>query len=135
VRNRCYMCHCSVLYRCTVYQLMFRLITGIKTTFTVYNSEFKHWRTLGCSYYSGAIPIKRRKLFRFPIKKSNKFQISSVLYTSCKEQARDAEQWRTERGVWGVQTPPPPKFRSFDKVEPDCKSRGKCLVFLFQHPN
>ena len=31
--------------------------------------------------------------------------------------------------------PPPPKFRSFDKVEPDCKLSGKCLVFLFQHPN
>ena len=30
---------------------------------------------------------------------------------------------------------PPPKFRSFDKVEPDCKLSGKCLVFLFQHPN
>ena len=33
----------------------------------------------------------------------------------------------------GVQTPP--KFRSFDRVEPDCKLSGKCLVFLFQHPN
>ena len=30
---------------------------------------------------------------------------------------------------------PPPKFRSFDKVEPDCKLSRKCLVFLFQHPN
>jgi hypothetical protein len=29
----------------------------------------------------------------------------------------------------------PPKFRSFDKVEPDCKLSRKCLVFLFQHPN
>ena len=28
-----------------------------------------------------------------------------------------------------------PKFRSFDKVEPHCKLSGKCLVFLFQHPN
>jgi hypothetical protein len=35
----------------------------------------------------------------------------------------------------GVQTPFPQKFRSFDKVEPDCKLSGKCLVFLFQHPN
>jgi hypothetical protein len=36
----------------------------------------------------------------------------------------------------GVLNPsPPPKFRSFDKVEPDCKLSGKCLVFLFQHPN
>ena len=43
-------------------------------------------------------------------------------------------QWRTEGGGWGVQ-PPSPKFRSFDKVEPDCKLSGKCLVFLFQHPN
>ena len=29
----------------------------------------------------------------------------------------------------------PPKFQSFDKVEPGCKLSGKCLVFLFQHPN
>ena len=36
-------------------------------------------------------------------------------------------------GGWSVQTPP--KFRSFDKVEPDCKLSRKCLVFLFQHPN
>ena len=35
----------------------------------------------------------------------------------------------------GVQFPPPRKFRSFDKVEPDCKLSGKCLVFLFQLPN
>jgi len=39
-----------------------------------------------------------------------------------------------QREVWGVQ-PPPPKFRSFDKVESDSKLRGKCLVFFFQHPN
>ena len=40
-------------------------------------------------------------------------------------------------GVWGVQPPPPhpPKFRSFDKAAFDCKLSGKCLVFLFQHPN
>ena len=36
---------------------------------------------------------------------------------------------------WGVQHPQNPKFRSFDKVETDCKLSGKCLVFLFQHPN
>jgi hypothetical protein len=30
---------------------------------------------------------------------------------------------------------PPPKFRIFDRVEPGCKLSGKCLVFLFQHPN
>jgi hypothetical protein len=36
-------------------------------------------------------------------------------------------------GVWSIQTPP--KFRSFDTVEPDCKLSGKCLVFVFQHPN
>jgi hypothetical protein len=30
---------------------------------------------------------------------------------------------------------PPPKILKFYKVEPDCKLSGKCLVFLFQHPN
>ena len=39
------------------------------------------------------------------------------------------------RGGLGFSTPPPPKFRSFDKVEPDCELSGKCLVFVFQHPN
>jgi hypothetical protein len=34
-----------------------------------------------------------------------------------------------------VFNPPPPKFRSFDEVEPDCKLSGKGLMFLFQHPN
>ena len=31
-------------------------------------------------------------------------------------------QWRTEggTGVWGVQPPPTPKFRSFDKAAFDC---------------
>ena len=36
--------------------------------------------------------------------------------------------------VWGIQTsspPSPPKFQSFDKVEPVCKLSGKRLVFLF----
>ena len=47
-------------------------------------------------------------------------------------------QWCNGGG--GFQTPPT-KFRSFDKVEPDCKLCRKCLVFLFllnlgrQHPN
>jgi hypothetical protein len=36
--------------------------------------------------------------------------------------------------VWGVQTPPP-EIPKFYRVEPDCKLSGKCLVFLFQHPN
>ena len=35
-------------------------------------------------------------------------------------------QWRTEGGVWGVQTPPP-KFRSFDKDEPNSQFRGKYI--------
>ena len=42
--------------------------------------------------------------------------------------------YRVGGGGGGIQ-PPPPKFRSFDKVEPDCKLNGKCIVFLFQHPN
>jgi hypothetical protein len=36
------------------------------------------------------------------------------------------EQWHTE-GVWGVQTPPPPKFRSFDKAEPNSQFCGKYI--------
>ena len=43
-------------------------------------------------------------------------------------------QWRTEGGGFGVLNPPP-KFQSFDKAAFDCKLSGKCLVFLFQHPN
>jgi hypothetical protein len=39
--------------------------------------------------------------------------------------------------VWGFN--PPPKFRSFDKAEPNSQLRGKyirnCLVFLFHHAN
>jgi hypothetical protein len=31
--------------------------------------------------------------------------------------------------------PPPPEIPKFYKDEPDCKLSGKCLVFLFQHPN
>jgi hypothetical protein len=42
-------------------------------------------------------------------------------------------QWRTEGG--GSNTPPPPEIPKFYKVEPDCKLSGKCLMFLFQHPN
>ena len=37
--------------------------------------------------------------------------------------------------VGGFKPPTLPKFRSFDKVEPDCNWAEKCLVFLFQHPN
>jgi len=37
--------------------------------------------------------------------------------------------------VWGGGSNLPSKFRSFGKVEPDCKLSGKCLVFLFHHPN
>jgi hypothetical protein len=44
-------------------------------------------------------------------------------------------QWRNEGGGLGVQTPPPPKFWSFDKAEPNSQLRGKyirnCLVLLF----
>ena len=44
-------------------------------------------------------------------------------------------QWRTDGEGLDGSNLPPPKFRRFDKVEPDCKLSGKCLVFLFQHPN
>jgi hypothetical protein len=37
----------------------------------------------------------------------------------------EAEHWRTQRGVWGVQTPPPKLFRSFYKAEPNSQFRGK----------
>ena len=54
---------------------------------------------------------------------TDKFVNNSVLTSN---------QWRTEGGGWGGQTPPP-EIRSFDKAEPDCKLSGKCFVFLFQH--
>ena len=61
-----------------------------------------------------------------------------IISCLCRESDSDTPtgQWRTERvgEFWGFQ-PPPPKFRSFDKVEPDCKLSGKYLVFLCQHPN
>jgi hypothetical protein len=47
-------------------------------------------------------------------------------------------QWHTEGGGLGGSTPPP-KFRSFNKAEPNSQFHGKyirnCLVFLFHHPN
>ena len=41
---------------------------------------------------------------------------------------KTSSQWRPEGGggVWGVQTPPP-KFRSFDKAEPNFQFRGKYI--------
>jgi hypothetical protein len=40
---------------------------------------------------------------------------------------QDYEQWRTEvRGGWGSK-PPLPKFRRFDKAEPNSQFRGKCI--------
>jgi hypothetical protein len=48
-------------------------------------------------------------------------------------------QWRTEGVFGGSNHPPPPKFRSFDKAEPNSQLGGKyirnCLVFLFHHSN
>jgi hypothetical protein len=49
-------------------------------------------------------------------------------------------QWRTEGvGVGFGGFKPSPKFRSFEKAEPNSLFRGKyirnCLVFLFHHPN
>jgi hypothetical protein len=36
-------------------------------------------------------------------------------------------QWRTEGGFGGFNTLPPPKFRSFDKAEPNTQFRGKYI--------
>jgi len=47
----------------------------------------------------------------------------SVLCKPREPHEKRTGQWRTE------------KFRSFDKAAFDCKLNGKCLVFLFQHPN
>jgi len=40
-------------------------------------------------------------------------------------------QWR----IWFRSSNPTPTSRKSDRVKPDCKLSGKCLVFLFQHPN
>jgi hypothetical protein len=49
-----------------------------------------------------------------------------------------AAQWRTEGGGL-VGFKPLPKFRSFDKAEPNAQLCGKyihnCLVLLFHYPN
>ena len=62
-------------------------------------------------------------------------QLAAVFNDSKEKQVQGltSHQWRTERGWGGVQTPL--KFRRYDKVEPDCKFSGTCLVFLFQQPN
>jgi hypothetical protein len=39
---------------------------------------------------------------------------------------RTVRQWRTEGGL-GAQTPLPPKFRSFDKAEPNSQFHGKYI--------
>jgi hypothetical protein len=36
-------------------------------------------------------------------------------------------QWRTEGGGWGGANPPSPKFRSYDKAEPNSQFRGKYI--------
>ena len=55
--------------------------------------------------------------------------------TSCRLLANITDMFPAVAYRGGVQTTPPPKFRSFDKVELDCKLSGECLVFLFQHRN
>jgi hypothetical protein len=59
-------------------------------------------------------------------------QFKCGVHEMCWKPWRIWNQWRTEGGGFKH---PLPKFRSFDKVEPDCKLSRKCLVFLFQHPN
>jgi hypothetical protein len=44
----------------------------------------------------------------------------------CNTSSLSARQWRTEGVVWGVQTPP--KFRNFDKAEPNSQFRGKYII-------
>jgi hypothetical protein len=38
-------------------------------------------------------------------------------------------QWRTEEVIWGVHPPPTPKFRSFEKAEPNSQFRGKYIHY------
>jgi hypothetical protein len=42
---------------------------------------------------------------------------SQRVHIACLPLAATVHQWRTEGGVWVVQTPPPPRFRSFAKAE------------------
>jgi hypothetical protein len=48
-----------------------------------------------------------------------------VNIVSVRSERYSVNQGRTEEGVEGVLHPPPPKFRSFDKAEPNSQFRGK----------
>jgi hypothetical protein len=82
---------------------------------------------------SGAPPLRKQT----PISRallSISFGVPSkgVLPPGCPHRApseRDVPlQWRTEGGS-GVQPPSPPKFRSFDKAEPNSQFLGKYIRY------
>jgi hypothetical protein len=62
------------------------------------------------------------------------YRIKCYDFWNCKSSV--VESSGVPKGGFGVfNPPPPPEIPNFDKVEPDCKLSGKCLVFLFQHHN
>jgi hypothetical protein len=52
--------------------------------------------------------------------------IASFLAATTRISRASADQWRAEGGGLGCLTPPP-KFRSFDKAEPNSQVHGKCI--------
>jgi hypothetical protein len=68
--------------------------------------------------------------FQYAIKKITAKQRDIILLhftTKAEKKINDPIQWRTEgMGVWGFK-PPPPKFRSFDKTEPNSLFREKYI--------
>jgi hypothetical protein len=58
------------------------------------------------------------------------YYINRLTHKNCKR------QWRTEggRGVWGIQSPPPPKCRRLEKAGPNSSSVGNTPVTTLDVP-
>jgi hypothetical protein len=90
-------------------------------------SQLTGWFIGICKAYAKGTNSLRRSLVNRYSEALRSFVISVTVH------------WRTPRGGGCSNFPPPPKFQSFDKAEPNSQFRGKytrnCLVFLPHHPN